>query len=33
VTRWRRDLARLRVEHVVLSTDEDWMRDLGRRLR
>lgn len=28
-----RDLRRLRVEHVVLRTDEDWMRDLGRRLR
>jgi uncharacterized protein (DUF58 family) len=28
-----RDLRRLRVEHVVLSTDGDWLRDLGRRLR
>jgi uncharacterized protein (DUF58 family) len=28
-----RELRRLRVEHVVLSTDGDWLRDLGRRLR
>ena len=26
-------LRALRVEHVVLSTDEDWLRELGRRLR
>jgi uncharacterized protein (DUF58 family) len=28
-----RDLRRLRVEHVVLSTHEDWFKVLGRRLR
>jgi hypothetical protein len=28
-----RELRRLRVEHVVLSTGGDWLRDLGRRLR
>ena len=28
-----RELRRLRVEHVVLSTDDDWLRELGRRLR
>ena len=28
-----RSLRRLRVEHVVLGTDTDWLRDLGRRLR
>lgn len=28
-----RDLRRLRVEHVVLSTEADWLHDLGRRLR
>ena len=28
-----RDLRRLRVEHVVLSTGDDWLRELGRRLR
>jgi uncharacterized protein (DUF58 family) len=28
-----RELRRLRVEHVVLSTDGDWLRDLGRRLQ
>jgi uncharacterized protein (DUF58 family) len=28
-----RDLRRLRVEHVVLSTAGDWLRELGRRLR
>jgi uncharacterized protein (DUF58 family) len=28
-----RELRRLRVQHVVLSTDRDWLRDLGRRLR
>ncbi len=27
------ELRRLRVEHVALSTDEDWLRVLGRRLR
>jgi uncharacterized protein (DUF58 family) len=27
-----RDLRRLRVEHVVLSTAGDWLRQLGRRL-
>jgi uncharacterized protein (DUF58 family) len=27
------ELRRLRVEHVVLSTEGDWLRDLGRRLR
>jgi uncharacterized protein (DUF58 family) len=28
-----RELRRLHVRHVVLSTDRDWLRDLGRRLR
>jgi uncharacterized protein (DUF58 family) len=28
-----RDLRRLRVEHVTLTTDGDWLRQLGRRLR
>jgi uncharacterized protein (DUF58 family) len=28
-----RELRRLQVEHVVLSTEGDWLRDLGRRLR
>ena len=28
-----RELRRLAVEHVVLSTDRDWLGDLGRRLR
>jgi uncharacterized protein (DUF58 family) len=28
-----RELRRLAVEHVVLSTDGDWLRDLGRVLR
>jgi uncharacterized protein (DUF58 family) len=28
-----RDLRRLRVDHVTLSTDGDWLRELGRRLR
>jgi uncharacterized protein (DUF58 family) len=28
-----RDLRRLRVDHSVLSTDGDWLRELGRRLR
>jgi uncharacterized protein (DUF58 family) len=27
------ELRRLRVEHVVLSTDQDWLRELGRNLR
>jgi uncharacterized protein (DUF58 family) len=27
-----RDLRRLRLEHVVLSTDRDWLADLGRAL-
>jgi uncharacterized protein (DUF58 family) len=26
------ELRRLRVEHVVLSTDGDWLRELGRRM-
>jgi uncharacterized protein (DUF58 family) len=28
-----RELKRLHVEHVTLSTDRDWLLDLGRRLR
>ena len=28
-----RDLRKLRVEHVVLSTGDDWLRELGRTLR
>ena len=28
-----RELRRLRVEHVVLSTEGDWLRQLGRRLQ
>ena len=28
-----RDLRRLRVEHTVLSTGDDWLRELGSRLR
>jgi uncharacterized protein (DUF58 family) len=28
-----RELRRLQVDHVVLSTGGDWLRDLGRRLR
>ncbi len=28
-----RELRRLQVTHVVLSTDGDWLRELGRRLR
>jgi uncharacterized protein (DUF58 family) len=28
-----RDLRRLRVEHIVLSTGDDWLGELGRRLR
>jgi uncharacterized protein (DUF58 family) len=27
------ELRRLRVDHVELSTDRDWLLDLGRRLR
>jgi uncharacterized protein (DUF58 family) len=28
-----REMRRLRVEHVVLSTEGDWLGELGRRLR
>ncbi len=28
-----RELRRLRVEHVVVSTEGDWLRQLGRKLR
>ncbi|MFL5957322.1 MAG: DUF58 domain-containing protein [Solirubrobacterales bacterium] len=28
-----RELRRQRIEHVVLSTEGDWLRDLGRRLQ
>ena len=28
-----RELRRLRVDHVTLSTDSDWLRDLGRHLK
>jgi uncharacterized protein (DUF58 family) len=28
-----RELRRLHVDHVTLSTDRDWLLDLGRRLR
>jgi hypothetical protein len=28
-----REMRRLRIEHVVLSTAGDWLRELGRRLR
>jgi uncharacterized protein (DUF58 family) len=28
-----RELRRLRVEHIELSTDDDWLLALGRRLR
>jgi uncharacterized protein (DUF58 family) len=28
-----RELRRLHVDHVSLSTDRDWLLDLGRRLR
>ena len=28
-----RELRRLRVHHVALTTDNDWLRELGRRLR
>ena len=28
-----REFRRLRVDHVALSTDRDWLLDLGRRLR
>jgi uncharacterized protein (DUF58 family) len=27
------ELRRLRVDHVVLSTDQDWLLELGRTLR
>jgi uncharacterized protein (DUF58 family) len=28
-----RELRRLRIDHVTLSTDQDWLRELGRALR
>jgi hypothetical protein len=28
-----RELRRLRVEHVVVTTAGDWLRQLGRKLR
>jgi uncharacterized protein (DUF58 family) len=28
-----RELRRLRIQHVALSTDEDWLLALGRHLR
>ena len=28
-----RELRRLRVDHVTLSTDTDWLLELGRQLR
>jgi uncharacterized protein (DUF58 family) len=28
-----RELRRLHVDHVELSTERDWLLDLGRRLR
>jgi uncharacterized protein (DUF58 family) len=28
-----KEMRRLRIDHVVLSTDSDWLRELGRRLR
>jgi uncharacterized protein (DUF58 family) len=28
-----RELRRLRVDHVTLATDQDWLLALGRRLR
>jgi uncharacterized protein (DUF58 family) len=28
-----RELRRLRIDHVALSTDEDWLRGIGRHLR
>ena len=28
-----RELRRLRVDHVVLDTDQPWLLELGRRLR
>jgi uncharacterized protein (DUF58 family) len=31
--RVERELRRLHVEHVVLTTEDDWLRQLGRRLR
>ncbi len=27
------ELRRLQVEHVVLSTQDDWLKELGRRMR
>ena len=27
------ELRRLRVHHITLSTDQDWLVELGRRLR
>jgi uncharacterized protein (DUF58 family) len=27
-----KELRRLRVDHIVLSTESDWLRELGRRL-
>jgi uncharacterized protein (DUF58 family) len=27
------ELRRLRVDHLVLSTDSDWLKELGRRLQ
>ncbi|MFZ0039936.1 MAG: hypothetical protein WAK93_01400, partial [Solirubrobacteraceae bacterium] len=27
-----KELRRLRVHHITLSTDQDWLRELGRRL-
>ena len=31
--RVERELRRLRIEHVVVSTEGDWLRQLGRRLK
>jgi uncharacterized protein (DUF58 family) len=28
-----KELRRLRVDHAALGTDEDWLLQLGRRLR
>jgi uncharacterized protein (DUF58 family) len=28
-----RELRRLRIDHIVLDTDQPWLRELGRRLR
>jgi hypothetical protein len=27
------ELRRLRVDHVLLATDQDWLAELGRRIR